>query len=477
MASLFYQYLVVLDLHQKRIFFNTYQGRNSAQTKQLYGKLRPVPSGSARSVDVYMKLRCTQKYIVLLSFAISMLIFTGCQLIGLGERLKPLSELGTISGRVTSDAQRPKTIAVFAYTREDGHPRIVRYKILPRSGEYSFVLPMGTYYLAAFEDRNGDFVYEPGEVAGILRKPEKIILKANETYPGSDIRISHKKPDHLYFSVNLSLNEKKASATPLSSRVARVASLADSCFDDKKGDMGLWDFTRFMHEGCSGLYFLEPYNPKKIPVLFIHGYTGTPRDFKFLFAGLDRNKFQPWFVFYPSAMRISMTTDYISSFITQLHIIHHFPRLFVVGYSMGGLVGRSFILQNAAEQRKNFIRLFVSISTPWNGHYLADFRNLAPAQAPSWEDLAIGSDFLTSLFARPFPKDTRYYLLFGYKGDRNLLRPNNDGFITLESALDVRAQAEAVKVYGLNKGHEEIIASPELSELLNKILSEAANAP
>ncbi len=254
--------------------------------------------------------------------------------------------------------------------------------------------------------------------------------------------------------------------------VGELVSLNDSRFDDDKGDMGLWRFAEFTEEVGGGLYFLEPYDPKKIPVLFIHGYTATPRDFENMLTTLDRCKFQPWFAYYPSAMRLDMVAEHFTDALIELRKKYKFKKMYMVGYSMGGLIGRSILLKNEEKHQKNYVSIFVSLAVPWNGHYLADLRTLAPTEAPSWQDIAVGSDFLNSLFMRRLPKGTKYYLLFGYNGDRNPLRPNNDGFITLSSALDRRAQMEAVNVWGFDVGHEEIVDSQDVARMVNSILTE-----
>ena len=51
------------------------------------------------------------------------------------------------------------------------------------------------------------------------------------------------------------------------------------------------------------IFSFETVNERKTHVIFVHGSSGgTPRDFKFLVEGLDRERYQPWFYFYPSGM-------------------------------------------------------------------------------------------------------------------------------------------------------------------------------
>lgn len=66
----------------------------------------------------------------------------------------------------------------------------------------------------------------------------------------------------------------------------------------------------------------------------------------------------------------------------------------VVAHSMGGLVARRFILKNINDHRQDYIRLFISISTPWGGHRMAEKGiDQAPSAIPSWHDMVPNSPF------------------------------------------------------------------------------------
>ncbi len=393
--------------------------------------------------------------------------------IRVNRQLRPLTQAATLSGKVELDTPHQTMLAVVVYTREEGkEEEIVQYRVLSGSGEFKFILPPGHYYVAAFEDSNRDFIYEPWAATGFLDKHPggSITLEANQVVSDALIHISHQGTAALDFPINLSITAPGSSVTKQQSHLGKVVSLDDEIFDEENGDKGLWRFKEFREEVGGGLFFLEKYDPKKIPVLFIHGYTGTPRDFKYFVERLDRKKFQPWFVYYPSAARMELIAEYLEMALSQLQMTYKFQKIYVVGFSMGGLIGRSLILESVQSHLEKIYKLFISISAPWQGYRPADFSGLVPTEVPSWKDFSEGSEFISSLFAKGLPKDTHFYLLFGYDGDRNPIRPNNDGFITLSSALDLRAQAEAVKVYGFDEDHEDILESEDVSKRLNQIL-------
>ena len=139
---------------------------------------------------------------------------------------------------------------------------------------------------------------------------------------------------------------------------------------------------------------------------------------------------------------------------------------------MGGLVARSFILLNAYEENQDFVKRFISISTPWNGHHMTEKGvQHAPTAVPSWHDMVPGSDFIQSLFQRKLPPFLEYYLFFSYKGDCSLFLENNDGTVELASELDLRAQAEADKMFGYNEDHGSILYNESVLSKINHLLA------
>jgi len=135
--------------------------------------------------------------------------------------------------------------------------------------------------------------------------------------------------------------------------------------------------------------------------------------------------------------------------------------VFLVAHSMGGLIARSALIE--PDQHNRAVKLFVSLSTPWGGEQRAKTGVAhSPAVIPSWKDMEPDSDFIRSVFARKLPAKMRYYLFFGHKGGGDLFRQNNDNTVTLESMLDPRAQADALKVIGFNEDHLSILTSAEV---------------
>jgi pimeloyl-ACP methyl ester carboxylesterase len=228
-----------------------------------------------------------------------------------------------------------------------------------------------------------------------------------------------------------------------------------------------------------GIYFAAPYDPHKTPVLFVHGITGTPRNFAQLAARIDRKRLQPWFFYYPSGAPLDAVANALGSLVSRLHVRYHFPELYVVAHSMGGLVARAFVLGHATESG-DYVTRFVTLATPWGGHAMAK-RGVeeAPAVVRSWIALAPGSAFLDALFyedtgagrtRRRLSSHVRYDLLFAFHRTTNRFGESSDGVIPIASQLVPEAQDEATVTRGFDETHAGILDSPEAAAALDALL-------
>src|SRR5262249_29631569 len=241
-----------------------------------------------------------------------------------------------------------------------------------------------------------------------------------------------------------------------------------------------WDPLRFVSDIGAGVYFLEAYDPRKIPVLFVHGAGGHPGNWKYLVGTLDRSRFQPWLAYYPTAPHLARIRRGLFLALGRLELKYGFSKLIVVAHSMGGLVSRSAI-NYAVERRENrravSLPAFISISSPWNGHAAAaQGVKLAPVVAPSWQDMAPDSEFLTHLPQSKLPPECESSLFFGYRGS-GLSGEANDGTVTVSSELSLPIQLQAAHVIGFNESHTSILESPAVAAQLNAALARAAGAP
>jgi pimeloyl-ACP methyl ester carboxylesterase len=253
-----------------------------------------------------------------------------------------------------------------------------------------------------------------------------------------------------------------------------VTDLSDPRFSEANAASGLWRPVEFVFQVGAGVYFLEPYDPDKTPVVFVHGALGHPGNFRFLIEQLDRSRFQPWLVYYPTAAGLGAVVESLDRWLRWLAAVHGFEHYAIVAHSMGGLVARGYVNGLADGTSLDAPDVLVTIATPWLGHESAAVGvRRAPVVAPSWFDMAPGSPFLAALFAQPLPEDTAFDLLFAY-GGRPRGGPSNDGVVTIASQLAPSAQDQAQRVFGIDAGHAAVLREPETAHELNALLAPLA---
>lgn len=96
--------------------------------------------------------------------------------------------------------------------------------------------------------------------------------------------------------------------------------------------------------GRAGIYFCEPYDPQKIPVLFVHGLMSSPHAWIGFINELNsdqefRRRYQAWVFFYPTGSPIAGNALLLRRSLAELQKTYpnHKPMV-VVGHSMGGIL-------------------------------------------------------------------------------------------------------------------------------------------
>src|SRR5438046_9179113 len=98
------------------------------------------------------------------------------------------------------------------------------------------------------------------------------------------------------------------------------------------------------YEKKTGLYFLQPYDPDRIPVVFVHGLISTPFDWVQTINGLQadpeiRKHYQFWVFAYPTGNPILYSALRLREELAKADQLYpnHKPYV-VVGHSMGGML-------------------------------------------------------------------------------------------------------------------------------------------
>jgi len=357
------------------------------------------------------------------------------------------------------------------------------------------------WYVVAIADVNGDGRYDVGEPAwlhaGVDGRPEEIVFDRDEqkAQVRGELRADVVIPAELVASAR-SFGETQSDAALEDARipvdlgesvylrcpVARAddgtcprPTLKDDRFSAESGRRGLWEPLSDPLLSGVGIYVIGEYDPERTPVLFVYGAGGSAQNWRAFFEALDDGPFQPWFYRYPTGRRLGEMASWLQGGTEILASHLGVERFHVVAHSQGGLVARAFLLQNLASGRSPYIDTFVSISTPWDGHAMAQKGvDGAPAVVPSWRDLAPGSPFIEGLFAERLHGKIDHHLLFSYRGSRSLVQePSNDGAVSVASQLKREAQVDAVALYGFDRSHVDILADPEVIEIVETVLTDS----
>ena len=396
---------------------------------------------------------------------------SGCAFLKLKEELAGMESTAGLGGIIHNQSQQQGKILVFLTVEKNSRKEIQQMTFLDQEGIYLFLVTAGVYHVSAFMDVNADLQYDVGEPAAYSGQPIEMRPPAQSPEDevnlvlSTDVQLPHGFPRSMQFSVNeVGTNLLKAGI---------VSDLNDNLFSLENARLGFWQPLTFTKRFGVGIYFTEPYDKDKIPILFVHGAAGTPRNFQYLAEFIDKKKYQPWFYYYPSGVQLDRLGNALNYLVSYLHDRYRFDRLYVTAHSMGGLVARSFILKNHFRDKQRYIRLFVSISTPWGGlETAAKGVKSAPAAIPSWHDVVPDSPFIQSLFNHKLKPDVPYYLFFSYRGKCSMFMDNNDGAITLRGALDLRAQEDAVRVKGFDEAHVDILYSPVVLKRYKEVLAQ-----
>ena len=406
----------------------------------------------------------------------------GCMFLDVKEQQEKLRTACTIKGTARSmiSPDRP-VVAVLLRRKEAGEKvagtwEIASHFVLERAGRFIFTVSSGTgtYTIGAFDDADRDLVLEPDEA--FITDRDVANCRPGELIDGFVLNVPE-KPDQRGTRLGvagfqtMSKDEQVSSVFGQTTAVGELTSLVEDMFSQDVAESGLWRPFDFLVEGYAGVYFLESYDPNRIPVLFVHGVNGTPASFDYLIRNLDKKRFQAWVYYYPSGLHLDLIADHLSQTMTKLQVRYRVTRLAVVAHSMGGLVSRGFILRHQQTAQGNDIPLYVTISTPWGGHKAAESGvKTAPVVVDVWRDMVPGSQYQQNVFSKPLPDGLQHHMMFTFQRKSSSFGESDDQGVTVASQLALPAQSNAVRLYGFDDTHVGILSNPEVSKLLNDLL-------
>lgn len=386
-----------------------------------------------------------------------------CTLVQLREETRRLDASTVLAGRITAPPGWSGPVCVSAIEVGPSPPRVAHQVWLHESGGYELFVPRGRYEVVAFGDANANGRRDAGEPAGrytaaVMADVDGVV--ANIDFPLDPGDASAPVPAW------------PADRPRYSTQAGALADLNDPAFSADNGVAGYWAPLSFFRRYGGNVVLLEPYDPARIPVLFVHGAAGSPQDFRALVDRLDRRRYQAWLYHYPSGSSLESMAYLLYWKLFNLQLRHRYQTLHVVAHSMGGLVVRRFMVDHGSQFPQ--LGAFVTLSTPWGGEPSAELGvQRSPAVVPSWRDMQPQGAFVQTLFDRKLPTTVSQYLLFSHRGAPGLTRPNNDGSVTLASQLRAEAQAEARLIMGFDEDHTSILGAPAVGTRVQGLLDGA----
>lgn len=403
-------------------------------------------------------------------------------MLNLQRNISELDRSIILAGKVVAPEGESGNVLVLLYKQTPRGNELIDSQQVNSDGYYLFLVAQGhQYYLMSFSDRNGNAHYEPEEPAGYydrtnLGRPTPVSESMEDKGDGATIVLSTETPYPQGFPVNL-----KADAVLGNNNIplifGKVISLDDPKLSREMADKSQWAPLDFARQNGVGIYFLEEFDPQKIPVLFVHGLGGTPLDFELFLKDLDRSRYQPWLFYYPTGVRLYKSERLLTAVLDHFKQKYGFSQLYIVAHSIGGLLARSYIVNTLSRNAPPTVKLLITFSTPWNGHSAAALGvSNSPIVMPAWIDIQPNSGFIKSLFTVDIATHLDHYLFFSFNDTNNGSGVANDGTVTLTSQLDARAQQQAKRLFGVNASHRNILRNEAVIASFSSLLSDTTTA-
>jgi pimeloyl-ACP methyl ester carboxylesterase len=110
--------------------------------------------------------------------------------------------------------------------------------------------------------------------------------------------------------------------------------------------IGFMNMIRGEHmRGAAGLLLSRPYDPEKVPVIFVHGLLSSPYVWRNFANSLDldpeiRRRYQFWVFSYSTGNPIAYSALLLRQDLAYAQETYHFKQAILIGHSMGGILSR-----------------------------------------------------------------------------------------------------------------------------------------
>lgn len=422
-------------------------------------------------------------YLTRFLFALALVVVSvqGCSLFKLEEDLVEITQqLSIYTGVVNHEGINGQAIAVLANRDNANEPyHLYDYRFPDKNGLFSFQVENGDYRLMAFIDQNKDLIYQQNEPAIELDSAPEINRLGDDSkeWRISTLNITRALSAHtLKLAIDVSsdgLSAIERTATTMGVGI----DFSDSRFAAEAIEWGMWEPARWFTDVGYGFYLLEPWGQDNRPLLIlVHGINSSPKEFQTMLEKMDTSDYRIGLFHYPSGLSIDDNAYLLSQIINEMLIRAPGQEYILLAHSMGGLLSKRVIHMQGRAQQLSPLKHFVSISTPWLGHKIAESGvQHSPVAVPVWQDMAPSSQFISLLGDYEIPEHIGYSLLFSHEGNSILQGEPNDGAVSIRSMLEPRMQDRADDLFGIDADHVGIMSHGRTIQKLNHILERYTN--
>ncbi len=202
----------------------------------------------------------------------------------------------------------------------------------------------GVPYVFSYKQNSPFLAGQPGIAPFGVSVPATALL----TFGGGKARLTFHDP--LWSDQIVIRHRKVRLAADFSAPIAVLLSRSAN----RSIDLRAFLFTRQMF-GRAGLFQFQPYDPQKIPVVFVHGLLSRPEAWTRALNGLlddpgIRRRYQFWFLLYPTGLPVWKSAALLRSELDrfQCALPKDGPdprRVVLIGHSMGGVISSLIIRQ------------------------------------------------------------------------------------------------------------------------------------
>ncbi len=232
---------------------------------------------------------------------------------------------------------------------------------------YALNLPPGSYDLLVLADKDKNMLFEQSEVVGRRQVELKLNVSKEKVLTDFDINISNSS--EIDWNINIPVLQAPEIEQSLVYPVGSIRRLSDPIFDQSLSTLGMYEPAAFLERAPSMFYTLEEYLPYKVPIIFVHGIGGTVREFIPIIEKIDRERYVPWFFYYPSGSNLDqLAENFYRLYLSGKLFPRIGPPMIIVAHSMGGLVVREALNLQQGTKNENSVALLITIASPFGGH-------------------------------------------------------------------------------------------------------------